>query len=1000
MPHPGHQGIRAFLEEQGRSGGVRSFLAERGFDEPVQPTSISPDTDPSTFEKLVGAPVRALGGFFVKNLALAGAQGDPALQEQIRQTPFNSPETLQQSSEFLSRITAPGDIQIETLLQGSAIAGAARNPFNPELTQQVREAQPLTQQLRDFEFGDPETGVFGTAGAIQSDFESRPLGVQLGAGLFVPGPEDLALLGVARLGRLGIRGISAATRVSGVAEDAGGGARPVLTELDAIMGRVPQGATQGPREGLVPLLRQSAKNLRLQRGSDQAINAEKTRLSIIAQNLTISARQKASAFFGRQAGELPRERLDLEKSRFFSSEDREILHSTIFQDINSKTDAFFGPNTSRALDKIFDGVTPQKAELRALNQVFGDELTERLLASGLRRFGNSLVDIANIPRAIVTSFDMSAPLRQGLVLLPGHPLRFGQSFFDMGKAFFNEGSARRVEAAIESHDNFSELTQAGLAYTRRRGQGIRLSDREEAFATSFVQKLGQSDNRLLKLFLLPVRASERAYTTFLNKLRFDVANDQLVKWRNLDLDGAEIAARTEQWVRFVNRATGRGGLGLLENAAAPLNAAFFSPRLLASRITLPLSLLEESPEIRKLVAKDLALFTGMVGTTLTLLNMNDGVDVEPNPESSDFGRIKIGPTRVDIMTGFQPIVRYTTQLITNERKSTSTGNFSDLNRLETVGRFLRSKLSPQLAFIVDNLAGEDFLGEEVNPRSHLQRLVPFMIQDITEAVRENGLLGGAVASSAFFGTGVVSYSTPDDASKTMFNDTGFADLPDPFMQDMARELYKASRTKPQTGVFADLDALDVQQQEALNKLSQRIHPSTGRRINRREAVRLYFDIQGNFANTRAGIFRGAFGPREEDRSGFNVSTLIGLFKGGGDSPNEQALSQYYEAQRQAAGELEGVTTGTFDSELWNQLLGQLERTWTKDQRIYVAANTHRRDVPERLLIMLPRRTQRRIRDSLAARKIRLKEFRQGTDIVPTTTDGGIRAFLETQGLGR
>ena len=137
-----------------------------------------------------------------------------------------------------------------------------------------------------------------------------------------------------------------------------------------------------------------------------------------------------------------------------------------------------------------------------------------------------------------------------------------------------------------------------------------------------------------------------------------------------------------------------------------------------------------------------------------------------------------------------------------------------------------------------------------------------------EAIQENGLLGGAVASSAFFGTGVLSYQTPNDASEAMFG-VSFADLPYPFMQDIARELYNQSSTQEPTGIFAELDALDEKQQLTLNILAQGRAPMTdeqgntvaGRRLSKSKIVGAYFNTNSAFANLRSGMFRAAFGQR-------------------------------------------------------------------------------------------------------------------------------------------
>ncbi|KKL86679.1 hypothetical protein LCGC14_1942360, partial [marine sediment metagenome] len=127
-------------------------------------------------------------------------------------------------------------------------------------------------------------------------------------------------------------------------------------------------------------------------------------------------------------------------------------------------------------------------------------------------------------------------------------------------------------------------------------------------------------------------------------------------------------------------------------------------RILASRVQAPLQLLSSSSMVRKLAARDLAAF---VGTGIGILSMAKlaGADVEMDPRSSNFAKIRVGPTRLDFWAGFQPIARYVAQAATGERKS-ALGNIGEVSLIETGTRFLQSKLSPQAGAAVDIVHGE------------------------------------------------------------------------------------------------------------------------------------------------------------------------------------------------------------------------------------------------------------------------------------------------------
>jgi hypothetical protein len=71
----------------------------------------------------------------------------------------------------------------------------------------------------------------------------------------------------------------------------------------------------------------------------------------------------------------------------------------------------------------------------------------------------------------------------------------------------------------------------------------------------------------------------------------------------------------------------------------------------------------------------------IVGTgVLTAASHIPGVDVGTNPLSSDFGRIRIGDTRIDIFGGFQPIVKLIAQFYAGEVVSSVTGKKEQLNK--------------------------------------------------------------------------------------------------------------------------------------------------------------------------------------------------------------------------------------------------------------------------------------------------------------------------------
>lgn len=398
--------------------------------------------------------------------------------------------------------------------------------------------------------------------------------------------------------------------------------------------------------------------------------------------------------------------------------------------------------TAEGLETLLLGKVPTAGELGLLQDAFGPELVKAALSKRSRgqKTAEFVLDLANLPRATLASFDISFPLRQGALLI-GHPKQWAGQWGPMFRALRSEDGMQAVEEAILTGPYAALREKAGVDFIRS-GPGGAQAQRAEEFVSQWAEKIPG------------VSHSQRAFVTAGNWLRANVFDDVVRGWEHAgykatDKDLADLAA-------FVNSATGRGNLGRLQELAPVLNAAFFSPRLLVSRFQVPAQLFTASPAVRKVIAKDLVAFTG---TGLAVLGMMKfaGAQVEGDPRNSEFGTVRIGNSRWDFWAGYRPLARYTAQLITGQRATG--GRVRDLDRWETIGRFLRSKLAPVPGEVVNQIAGSDFVGDELGgPLERAYSLfVPLFIQDLAEAVEENGIMGLALGAPAAIGVGVQSY---------------------------------------------------------------------------------------------------------------------------------------------------------------------------------------------------------------------------------------------------
>lgn len=432
-------------------------------------------------------------------------------------------------------------------------------------------------------------------------------------------------------------------------------------------------------------------------------------------------------------------------------------------DLTRASDELTGFEKIRAqegLAKLFGeygGQVPTKSEIALLERVFPKQLIDELIDKRplLNKFAEAGLQLVNIPRSLMSSLDLSFGLRQGIFAAPRYRKAFWKSWKSQFKVFGSEDAYKATQEALRSNPNFELAQEAGLSFTDV-GKGI--SDREEAFASQWAEKI--------PVIGKGVRASGRAYTAFANKYRLDIFSDMIKDAEKLGLDPKNNMDQLQSIANFVNAATGRGSLGKFEDAAPVLNALFFSPRLIASRLQLlnPVYYATADPFVRKEALKTLFTYaTTMVGV-LTAASQIPGVEVGVDPRSADFGKIKIGNTRIDITGGFQQYIRMAAQIITGKYISTTTGKeytlgegYKPTTRLDILYRQIESKEAPLPSLITQWLRQQDYTGQPVNMKKEIiNRVTPILVQDIIQLAKEDPALL-PLEALAFFGVGVQTY---------------------------------------------------------------------------------------------------------------------------------------------------------------------------------------------------------------------------------------------------
>lgn len=366
------------------------------------------------------------------------------------------------------------------------------------------------------------------------------------------------------------------------------------------------------------------------------------------------------------------------------------------------------------------------------------DLDVKIEASRLQNMGTTeklrdhLNSLINLPKGLMASFDISAPLRQGAILFARHPIYGLKNSREMIKDWFSKEHAEAWHEDLIRSDEYIRAKNAGLFISEPMA---RLVAAEEQFQTKYLNKVPGFS------------ASNRAYSGFLNRMRMDVFNqfyDGLIQDR---FTGKALQNELNSMAHIINNFSGRGKLGKGGELASPLlNSLFFAPRFVTSRVNTLANALsgywlegrwwgkqKMGTRARIEAYKSLGAY---VATGTAILKMADaaGLDVEIDPRSSDFGKIKIGDLRYDIWAGHQQIIVLLSRIANQASIDLRTGKVKpfdeDTNTWTTVKNFGRSKASPFVGYGIDAMTGVNSQYEKFEWDKEAWKIsLPLLLQD-------------------------------------------------------------------------------------------------------------------------------------------------------------------------------------------------------------------------------------------------------------------------------
>lgn len=365
-----------------------------------------------------------------------------------------------------------------------------------------------------------------------------------------------------------------------------------------------------------------------------------------------------------------------------------------------------------------------------------------------------------------TFLDASATLRQGLVLSSTRPIESAKAWKKAAQSAMHEATAENIMADMERSPTYHIVAgDMGVKFDALEGA---LSKQNEFFRGELVKRIPG------------VKASQRHMSVYLNLLR-KVAADQFIE-ANPNATPNELKLAGD----FINKASGQGDLNSgsqLARAIKGVANAFFGPKFTASRFQTPWTLKTawNEPRVRKFIAKDMGATLALAGTVGTLAAMA-GAKVVLDPADSDWLKILVGNTRIDLLAGFQQPMRLVVGSPTNILDRTGLlgaarkKEAQSYDPVETMMRFASYKLNPMISTGVQLWTGKNVVGKRVNFFGHPyqnpdnkptegdigENFLPMIIPDIYDAY-VNGNKAETVGAGilSFLGAGVSTYEKKD-----------------------------------------------------------------------------------------------------------------------------------------------------------------------------------------------------------------------------------------------
>lgn len=337
---------------------------------------------------------------------------------------------------------------------------------------------------------------------------------------------------------------------------------------------------------------------------------------------------------------------------------------------------------------------------------------------------------ADTMRSAQLGFDLGAILRQGMFGI-SHPKKMLMSVRDGLKSMRSDEALQVIQNRLES----GEINGKPATAIRSKA-GLYMADTLSAPEETFISGLISKIPGIGKVY----DAGERFTTGFLNTYRAEMF-DSFAK-RHPDATPDEL----KDWARWINSTSGRSNLREVPKIASVL---LTSPRYAASRFEV-LGRIVASPALLKNKAER-EVFIEAVKTGATIIGAMKmaeaaGAEINFDPKSSDFLKIRVGDTVYDPTAGLggtaRLLIRSMMPIFTGEKTKFGKDVASE------VGKFSTYKVGPGLSTLYETRTGQTLSGFDVpEDEKGWNAFLPVIVAQAKENIKSDGLAKGLLKTA-------------------------------------------------------------------------------------------------------------------------------------------------------------------------------------------------------------------------------------------------------------